>query len=90
MCERFILYIKISSLSNKIKAMERNILKYRHDMTLMNDLYYCGRGDVETYINEWSEGVYWKIAACHRLMKRFSLRLDKLNRVVGKTPGKNF
>ena len=81
MWERFILTMKISSLSNKIKSMESDILKYSHDMTLMNDLYYCGRGDVDSYINEWSEEIYWKFAACHRLMERYD---RKLNSVVGK------
>ena len=84
MWERFILTMKISSLSNKIKSMESDILKYRHDMTLMNDLYYCGRGDVETYINEWSEEIYWKIAVCHRLMMMYDKKLSDLNGVVGK------
>ena len=82
MWERFILIMKISSLSNKIKAMENDIMKYRQDMTLMNDLYYCGRGDVESYINEWSEDIYFKIAACHRLMERYDRRLLA---VVGKS-----
>ena len=59
------------------------MFKYRQDMILMNDLYYCGLGDVESYINEWSADVYRKIEACRRLMSRFERRLDKLNNVVG-------
>lgn len=83
MWERFILILKISSLSNKVKCMENDMFKYRQDMILMNDLYYCGQGDVETYINEWCADVYRKIEACNRLMSRFELRLDRLNGVVG-------
>ena len=83
MWERFILILKISRLSNKIKCMENDIMRYRQDMFILNDLYYCGSGDVEAYIEQWSNGIYWKIAACVRLMERFSRRLDKLNGVVG-------
>ena len=83
MWERFIIVMKISSLSNKIKSMENDIIRYKQDMELMNDLYYCGSGDVDTYIEEWSVGVYRKIEACRRLMLRFSKRLDKINGVVG-------
>jgi hypothetical protein len=83
MWERFIIGMKISSLSNKIKCIENDIFKYRNDMELMNSLYYCGAGDVDTYIREWSEESYQKIEACHRLMERFERRLDKLNGVVG-------
>ena len=83
MWERFILILKISSLSNKIKSMENDIFKYRQDMTLMNDLYYCGRGDVDSYINEWSIDIYFKIEACDRLRKRYERILYRLNGVVG-------
>jgi tRNA(His) 5'-end guanylyltransferase len=86
MWKRFIIGIKISLLSNKIVMMENNIIKYRRDMELMNDLYYCGRGDVDSYINEWSNEVYWKISVCERLKKRLEMRLLG---VVG-TEGKNF
>lgn len=84
MCERFIITMKISSLSCKIRAMEKHIMTYRHDMNLMNELYYCGRGDVDKYIDEWSNSVYWKIAACVRLMERYERKMDKLNGVVGR------
>jgi hypothetical protein len=83
MWERFTITMKIASLSNKIKTMENDIINYRYDMELMNNLYYCGRGDVETYIQEWSVEIYIKIAACHRLMGRYEKRLDGLNGVVG-------
>ena len=83
MWERFILILKINSLSNKIKSMENDIINYRYDMMLMNDLYYCGRGDVETYINDWCVDFNKKIEACNRLMARFERRLDRLNGVVG-------
>ena len=83
MWERFIIVMKISSLSNKIKCMENDIIRYKQDMELMNDLYYCGSGDVDTYIEEWSHGIYRKISACRRLMMRYELRLNKLNGVVG-------
>lgn len=82
MWERFILNMKIGSLSNKIKSMENDIINYRQDMNLVNDLYYCGRGDVDTYINEWSERIHFRILACHRLMERYD---RKLNGVVGKS-----
>jgi hypothetical protein len=45
-------------------------------MELMNHLYYCGRGDVDSYINQWSNEVYWKIAACERLKKRLERLLN--------------
>lgn len=83
MWERFIITMKISSLSNKIKSIENDIFKYRNDMELINNLYYCGQGDVDTYIQEWTEVAYRKVAACERLMVRFELRLNKLNGVVG-------
>lgn len=83
MWERLILNIKISSLSCKIKSMEKDIMSYRMDMKIINDLYYAGRGDVQKHTDEWCNFVYWKIAACHRLMERFEKQLDKLNMVVG-------
>ncbi len=83
MFKRFLLILKISRLSNRIKCMENDIMRYRQDMMLVNDLYYCGRGDVESYINEWSQEVHFKIEACHRLMIRFDRQLDRLNGVVG-------
>ena len=83
MWERFIITMKISSLSNKIKSIENDIFKYRNDMELMNNLYYCGQGDVDSYIQEWAEVAYRKVAACERLMMRYELRLNKLNGVVG-------
>lgn len=86
MWERFIITMKISSLSNKIKSMEDTIFRYRRDMELVNNLYYCGRGDVDAYIEEWSNGIYWKILACQRLKLRLEMRLSG---VVG-TEGKNF
>jgi tRNA(His) 5'-end guanylyltransferase len=89
MLVRFIIGIKIILLSNKIVMMENNIIKYRRDMELMNDLYYCGRGDVDSYINEWSNKVYWKISVCQRLKKRLEMRLLGVLGVVG-AEGKNF
>ena len=83
MWERFTITMKIASLSNKIKSMENDIINYRYDMELVNDLYYCGRGDVDSYINEWSNDIYRKILACERLKSRFERQLDKLNNVVG-------
>ena len=85
MWERFTITMKISSLSNKIKSMENDIINYRQDMNLVNDLYYCGRGDVDTYINEWSQAIHFKILACERLMLRYERHMDKLNGVVGKS-----
>jgi hypothetical protein len=85
MWERFTITMKIASLSNKIKSMENDIINYRQDMNLVNDLYYCGRGDVDTYINEWSQAIHFKILACERLMLRYDRRLSKLNGVVGKS-----
>jgi hypothetical protein len=63
--------------------MEKDIMTYRHDMKLINNLYYCGRGDVDKYIDEWSGHVYWRIAACTRLMERYERKMNKLNGVVG-------
>jgi hypothetical protein len=59
-----------------VKEMEANIIKYRKDMELMNNLYYCGGGDVDAYINEWTEGVRKRIEACKRLIVRFQRQLD--------------
>jgi hypothetical protein len=73
---KFLLRLKISRLSCMVKEMEVDIIKYRKDMELMNDLYYCGRGDVDTYINEWTEGVRKKILACERLIVRLQRKLD--------------
>ena len=73
---RFLLRLKISKLSCMVKEMEADIIKYRNDMELMNNLYYCGSGDVDTYINEWTEGVRRKILACKRLIVRFQRKLD--------------
>jgi hypothetical protein len=64
--------------------MENDIFKYKQDMTILNDLYYCGRGDVDKYIDEWSGHVYFKIAACVRLMERYERKMNKLNGVVGR------
>ena len=83
MWERFIINMKIGRLSCMVKSMENDIFKYRRDMDLMNDLYYCGRGDVDSYINEWSNEIYMKILACDRLRLRFERQLDRLNNVVG-------
>ena len=60
--------------------MESGLIKYRNDMELVNNLYYCGGGDVESYIQEWSAGVHMKIEACHRLISRWE---RKLTGVVG-------
>lgn len=86
MLVRFIIGIKISLLSNKIVMMEANIIKYRRDMELVNNLYYCGRGDVDAYIEQWSSDMVRKILACQRLKLRLEMRLSG---VVG-TEGKNF
>jgi hypothetical protein len=59
-----------------VKEMEADIIKYRKDMELMNNLYYCGGGDVDAYINEWTEGVRKRIEACKRLIVRFQRKLD--------------
>ena len=83
MWERFIINMKIGRLSCMVKAMEKDIFRYRRDMELMNDLYYCGRGDVDSYINEWCADVNKKIEACDRLRLRFERQLDRLNNVVG-------
>ena len=73
---RFLLRLKISRLSCMVKEMEANIIKYRNDMELINNLYYCGGGDVDAYINEWTEGVRKRIEACKRLIVRFQRKLD--------------
>ena len=83
MYNRFIIRMKIGRLSSMVKAMEKDIFRYRRDMELMNDLYYCGRGDVDSYINEWSYDIYRKILACDRLRLRFERQLDRLDNVVG-------
>ena len=83
MLEKFVIKMKIGRLSFKIRSMENDILRYRQDMRILNDLYYCGRGDIDKFINDWSNVVYFRIAACNRLMSRFERQLDRLNGVVG-------
>ena len=80
MWSRFILRMKLCFLSNKIRAIESDIMKIRLDASLVNDLYYCGRGDVDTFTKQLVGIMYWKIAACERLMSRYEM---KLNGVVG-------
>ena len=75
MYNRFIIRMKIGRLSCMIKAMENDIFKYRRDMLLMNDLYYCGRGDVDGYIELWCNVASTRILACQRLKKRLEMRL---------------
>ena len=48
-------------------------------MFIINDLYYCGRGDVDKFIDDWSESVYFKIMACRRLELIFRKRLEDLD-----------
>ena len=82
MWQRFILRLKICRLSNMIITIEGNIMTYRADMKIMNDLYYAGRGDVKEFTESWCGEAYWKIAACHRLKCIFQKRLMA---VVGKS-----
>lgn len=87
MLERFIIRIKIWRLSTKIKSMEGLIFRYKVDMELKNQIYYCGSGDVDIYIEEMCYLLYTKISACHRLLTRYESRLDG---VVGQdSSGKN-
>lgn len=87
MWERFIIRVKIYRLSNMIITIENDIMTYRTDMKIINELYYAGRGDVESFTENWCNEAYWKIAACHRLKQSLEKRLKF---VVGKIPGKNF
>ena len=84
---RFKIRIKMARLYNKIKVMESDILKFRLDARIMNELYYCGRGDVDKYVNDWSGTVYFKIAACQRLLDRYDRKLMELDGVVGGNSG---
>lgn len=87
MLERFIIRVKIWRLSTKIKSMEGLIFRYKVDMELKNQIYYCGSGDVDIYIEEMCYLLYTKISACHRLLTRYESRLDG---VVGQdSSGKN-
>ena len=76
------LRVKICRLSNMIITIEKNIMAYRMDMRIINDLYYCGRGDVKDFTEKWCGEAYWKIAACHRLIGIYERKLDV---VVGKS-----
>lgn len=87
MWERFQLRVKICRLSNMIITIENDIMTYRTDMKIINELYYAGRGNVEEFTEKWCNEAYWKIAACHRLKEILEKRLKF---VVGKIPGKNF
>ncbi len=83
MCNKFILVLKIGRLSFMVRSMEKDIISYKNDMVLMNDLYYCGRGDVDKAMVQWMNEIYFKIAACVRLKEKYERILDKLNGVVG-------
>lgn len=76
MFRRFMIKVKIYNLSSRIRLIESDIISYRMDMVIMNDLYYCGRGDVSEFSDKWCGEAYWKIAACNRLIERLRLRLD--------------
>ena len=84
MWERLLINIKISNLSCKIKALEKEILDYSNEAKLVNDLYYCGRGELNAFTEEWCNYLYWKIAACQRLIDMYGKKLDKLDGVVGR------
>ena len=87
MLERFIIRVKMWRLSTKIKSMEGLIFRYRVDMELKNQIYYCGSGDVDIYVEDMCHLLYTKISACHRLLSRYERRLDG---VVGQdSSGKN-
>jgi hypothetical protein len=68
--------VKIYNLSNRIRLIESDIIDYRMDMMIINDLYYCGRGDVEEFTDRFCSDSYRKILACNRLIQRLRLRLD--------------
>lgn len=90
MLVRFLIIIKICRLSSRIKSLESLILKYRYDAHIKNQVYYCGSGDVDTWVNNMCDAFYFKIAACQRLLDRYEKRLDGLDGVVGQdSSGKN-
>ena len=68
--------VKIYNLSNRIRLIESDIISYRMDMDIMNDLYYCGRGDVKGYVDKFCGESYDRIMVYNRLIERLRLRLD--------------
>lgn len=83
MFTRFILRMKIYRLSTRIKSIEALIMRYRYDQELKNQIYYCGSGDVDAWVDEMSHMLFNKVVACQRLMNRYEKRLDELDGVVG-------
>jgi len=72
MCVSISNKMKVAILDHRIRVLEMNIFKYRYDMTIMNNLYYCGRGDVDDLVNRWADSVYFRIEAMKRLRDRLS------------------
>lgn len=74
-----VIFYKIKCIKKKIKRLENSIIDFRHDMHLKNNLYYCGRGDVDKFVDESCHHVYMKISAYDRLLARY----QRMSVVVG-------
>lgn len=71
---RIIISLKISwkiyYLTRKIESIKSDILIYKADMVLINQIYYCGRGDVDAFTYDYLSDAYFKIFACRRLIAK--------------------
>ncbi len=76
MLVRFLIRLKICRLSSKIRSMETMLINIRYDAYLKNNIYYAGRGDVDSYLSDVCYNIYFKIAACQRLLDRYQKKLD--------------
>jgi len=97
MFRSIVLSYKISSIKCKIKRLEKSIIDFRSDMMLKNDLYYCGRGDVKSFVDEHCHIIYFRIAAYDRLLMRYQKNLDGVvgknscgKKILKAVAGKNF
>ena len=77
--------LKVFVLNRRIRRIESHIMVYRFDMSLKNELYYCGLGDVELWCENYCSYLYWKIAVCNRLISWYRRKL-----VGGGNSSKNF
>lgn len=73
---RIKLRIKIRILSNIVRRIEAEIINYRYDMRIQNELYYCGRGDLELWCENYCNYLYWRISVCQRLINMYKCKLD--------------
>jgi hypothetical protein len=65
-------------------------------MMLKNDLYYCGLGDVKSFVDEHCHHIYMKISAYDRLLERYKKKHmavvgeKSCQKILKSVAGKNF